>query len=322
MLSESHGQSFRIRESRREVLREVPHVSCENYLALAVQRFRDLHPVRYDGLPCFRKFGPRRLAEAAALCQLGGYHSYLCTDSARLPPALGAESSVARFALVPATDDAWCRVRGDALLSHGPREVLAPLPQHGFVDVWAPSVLVLGFHNKMDVRVGLIRVQRHRIAVADPELLSGECAGCGEHLLRWGRRRHRQHNFVDQLGFPRFSTLVTGTTVLTRGQLQVPSSQKRPLRICAGDSFTLVRLDLELSPPADVGEMRSDGAGIRATTVTLTITSGVLLVVRLICSIWAGLNRVVPGGPERPRLATSRNGGSPGGKRKGRLLIP
>jgi hypothetical protein len=60
------------------------------------------------------------------------------------------------------------------------------------------------------------------------------------------------------------STLVTWTAILPRGQLEVPGRQERPLRIDAGNSFTLVRLDLELPFPADVGEMRGNGAGVPA----------------------------------------------------------
>src|SRR6185312_10317660 len=117
----------------------------------------------------------------------------------------------------------------------------------------------------MDVRVSLVRMECHGIAVPDPEFLSRERAGRSEHFLRWRRRGHRQHNFVDQLGFPRFSALVTGTTVLTCGQLEVPGRQKLPLRIRPGNPFALVRLDLELPFPADVAEMRGNGAGICTT---------------------------------------------------------
>lgn len=108
-------------------------------------------------------------------------------------------------------------------------------------------------------------MQRHSVSVADPELLPGKGAGCGQHLLRWGQPRHRQHNFVNQPGLTRFSTLVTGTAILAGGQLEVPGRQKRPLRIRAGNPLTLVRLGLQISPPADVGEMRCNGTGIRAT---------------------------------------------------------
>jgi len=44
MPSESRSQSLRIRESRRKVLRKIPHVADENHLALSVQRVRNLHP--------------------------------------------------------------------------------------------------------------------------------------------------------------------------------------------------------------------------------------------------------------------------------------
>lgn len=88
--------------------------------------------------------------------------------------------------------------------------------------------------------MNLLTVQRHGIAVPDAELLPGERTGCGKHLLRWGWRRHREHNFMDQLGFPGVSTLVTWTAILPSGQLEMPGRQKHPLRIGAGNPLTLV----------------------------------------------------------------------------------
>jgi hypothetical protein len=44
------------------------------------------------------------------------------------------------------------------LLSHGSREILAPVPQHFFVDVQPSAVFVFGFDDHMDVRVMLVSV--------------------------------------------------------------------------------------------------------------------------------------------------------------------
>ena len=48
MLGEFFGQSLCIRQDRWQVLREVPHVPSQNYLALSVECLRDFHPVRDD----------------------------------------------------------------------------------------------------------------------------------------------------------------------------------------------------------------------------------------------------------------------------------
>ena len=106
MLSEFRGQSLHVRECRRKVLRKVAYVSGENHLALSVQRVRDLHPVRDDGLSCFDELSSGWLTEVAGLRQLGRYLRDLCTDRARLSPALSAENSVTRLTFVPAADDA------------------------------------------------------------------------------------------------------------------------------------------------------------------------------------------------------------------------
>ena len=65
--------------------------------------------------------------------------------------------------------------------------------------------------------------------------------------------------------------------------------EKLPLGLLV-DSLSVIRLDVELTVLADVGEMRRDRPDLRAPPVTLTMTSGVRRTVRRICSIWAGVN--------------------------------
>jgi hypothetical protein len=43
-------------------------------------------------------------------------------------------------------------IRCDTLLSHHPREILSPLPQHGFVHVKSLSVVPFRFDDHMHVR--------------------------------------------------------------------------------------------------------------------------------------------------------------------------
>src|ERR1700733_13755609 len=55
-------------------------------------------------------------------------------------------------------------------------------------------------------------------------------------------------------------------------------------------------------------------------SVTLTMTSGVLLTVRAICSIWARLKWPDVCGPARPALKISKRDGPPDGSLTGRLV--
>ena len=122
---------------------------------------------------------------------------------------------------------------------------------------------VLGLDDQVDVRVGLVGVEDQGISVADPEFLSGECSGCGQHLIRWGRRRHREDDVVDQLGLACIRALVVGIAILAGGQFEMPAGEKCSLRVLAGDPLPVVGLDLELALPADVREMCDHGTGLR-----------------------------------------------------------
>ncbi|MGB6605012.1 MAG: hypothetical protein WBE65_12045 [Steroidobacteraceae bacterium] len=63
-------------------------------------------------------------------------------------------------------------VRGDALIPHHLGEILAPLSQHGFVDVEAPTVDALGLNDQVHVWVLLVSMECHGVAVLRPELLA------------------------------------------------------------------------------------------------------------------------------------------------------
>lgn len=132
---------------------------------------------------------------------------------------------------------------------------MEPLPVH-----------VLGLDDQVEVRVGLIRVQHHGISVPDPEFLAGEHPGGRQHLFRRGRRGHRQDDVVDQLRLARVFALIMRPPILPGGQFEVPAGKERPLRVLPGNRLPVVRLDLELPLPADVREMRRDGAGLRSAT--------------------------------------------------------
>ncbi len=129
--------------------------------------------------------------------------------------------------------------------------MLAPIPQKLLVDVHPPTELVLRLHHQMHVRVLLVGVQHHGVAVL-PEILAGELPRSGQNLVRGRRRRHGQHDVVHQFRGPPRRTAVPLRPVLSGGELQVPVIDEPPLLFQASDALALVRLDLQAPSAAEV----------------------------------------------------------------------
>ena len=66
------------------------------------------------------------------------------------------------------------------------REILAPAPQHFFVDVQPSAVFVFGFDDHMNMRVLLVGVEHEGIAVLRCELFASELPSGGQDLF-WRR---------------------------------------------------------------------------------------------------------------------------------------
>src|SRR5579863_8020264 len=159
--------------------------------------------------------------------------------------------------LALAADGSRSGVRGDALIPHHSGEILAPLSQHGFVDVEAPTVDTLGLNDQVHVWVLLMRMECHGVAVLRPELLACEHLSRRKYLVRWGRRRHRQHDVVHQLdGAARLVGLLW-LPVLPGRELQVPVFDQCIL-LRFRYPLSLTRLQVELSLLADVRQVSDD----------------------------------------------------------------
>ena len=50
----------------------------------------------------------------------------------------------------------------------------------------------------MDVRVGVIGVQRHQVAMFEGELFAAQVLYCAEYLVRARSGRHGEHDLVGQ----------------------------------------------------------------------------------------------------------------------------
>lgn len=76
-------------------------------------------------------------------------------------------------------------------------------------------MFALCFHDHVYVRVLLIDVQHHRISMLECEFLSGKVSCCRYDLLRGSRRRHGEHEFVNQLDLAGVLFSVAAAAILT-----------------------------------------------------------------------------------------------------------
>jgi hypothetical protein len=105
------------------------------------------------------------------------------TNDCRATMLLRAADGVTGLTLVSPTRQAWSGVRGNPLFSHEPREILTPPTQHSLIEVQTAPLFALGLHDQVNVRVLLITVQDHGIAVLCAEFLARELPSSGQYLL-------------------------------------------------------------------------------------------------------------------------------------------
>ncbi|MGO9515202.1 MAG: hypothetical protein ACLP2F_16395 [Steroidobacteraceae bacterium] len=103
------------------------------------------------------------------------------------------------------------------------------------------------------MRVLLVGVQDHGVAVL-PEFLAGELPRGGQNLVRWRRRRHGQHDVVNEFRRPARRAVFL-PPVLTGRELQVPIIEELLLLFQASDALALVGFDLQGPLAADVREV-------------------------------------------------------------------
>src|SRR6185437_4341134 len=80
------------------------------------------------------------------------------------------------------------------------REFLSPPPQRRLADVKALPPLAHRPDDHVHVRMRLIGMEHHEEPMLECELLTRKVLHCLEHLLWRRSRRHREHQFVHELG--------------------------------------------------------------------------------------------------------------------------
>src|SRR5580692_2509877 len=106
----------------------------------------------------------------------------------------------------------------------------------------------------MDVRMRFIGMQDESITMLTPELLASKISHRSQHLVWWCSWRHREHEFMDQLGW--LSPVRCGEVGLATHivEVEIPVVQKI-LSHSTTQGITVVGLQFEVSVTPDVVEV-------------------------------------------------------------------
>src|ERR1035441_8479182 len=98
----------------------------------------------------------------------------------------------------------------------------------------------------MDMRMSVIGMQGEGVPVLTPESLPREVSHRSEHLVRWRSWRHREHEFMDQLGW--LSSFGGGEGCLSPHvvDVEIPVVQQ-PLSDPTAQALTVIGLQFQLS---------------------------------------------------------------------------
>jgi len=151
------------------------------------------------------------------------------------------------------------RIGGNTQRSQMARKVMPPAAQHRLLDVQASAVFAEGFHEYMDMRMGLIRVQHQGVAMLQRKLLPREVPDRFEHLVRRRSGRHREHQLVYESRRLTPASTASVKVLPVAAARQLPVLQKFPFRLSALDALPVIRLELQLAFATEVGQMVRDG---------------------------------------------------------------
>src|SRR6185437_10407107 len=130
-----------------------------------------------------------------------------------------------------------------------------PTAQGRLAYVQASAVLTDRLDDQVHVRVLLISVQNHEVAMLEREFVACEVPAGGQEFCRRSTARHRQNDVVHQ-----FRGLATGSTSVRGPQphgqdVEFPVLHDTTPCVPAFDSYALVGLQLQLAMPVDVLQM-------------------------------------------------------------------
>ncbi len=194
---------------------EVPYVPAQHKFALSLQLVSYVVPALDDCRSGFEQLGARRIGCRFAAGKFADHVIESLAQCVRLSPCLGPVEHVLGRSLGLASHGPRCGIGVDSEPTHLLGKVLAPLPEHGLIDMKAsPAVLAFGFDDQVHMGVVLVSVQHHGVSVHGAELLAGESPRRGQHLPRRRRGGHRKDDVVDELHRPRDGPFPTRPPVL------------------------------------------------------------------------------------------------------------
>jgi hypothetical protein len=133
------------------------------------------------------------------------------------------------------------------------REFLAPLTQVGLADIQALALLADRLDDHMDMRMRLVGMECHGVAVLERQLLATRPLRREQNLVRRRSGRHRKHQFVNQLRRP--LTLHSAKSRLAFRQIEVPILDQVRGCLTVLKTLPVVGPQLDLPVPADVRQM-------------------------------------------------------------------
>jgi hypothetical protein len=110
------------------------------------------------------------------------------------------------------------------------------------------------------MRMRLVRMQHHRVAVLERKLLPGKVSDRSQHFLWWRSRWHREDEFLNQLRRFANSTCFKVSSAPILVQIQKPVIEQQGFRPRTHDSLAIVGLYFKLTLPAQVVEVIGDGS--------------------------------------------------------------
>src|SRR6185437_8161963 len=166
------NESLPVREYRGQIYHELPHFPSESGFSITLEQAGDSEPPGNNRVACLGEFGMRRISDSTRRGQLLGDPRNLFPERIRATAPSSPIVAVSLGAFAMPSDGSWRRIRGDALVPHHPRKILAPFAQRGLVDVEPRRIEAIGLHHQVHVRMSLMSMERHGVTVLQSELLA------------------------------------------------------------------------------------------------------------------------------------------------------
>ena len=138
------------------------------------------------------------------------------------------------------------------------RKLPPPVAKCRFADIESDTLLTQGFDDHVNVRIALMRVQRHRIPVLKRESIPCERPHRRLEFVSWRAPRHGEDEIVHELGG--LTSVRDGSigVAATDAQVQIPIVQQIVLKSSFHQPLAHVGFDFIQTFAPDIVEMGAD----------------------------------------------------------------